>query len=351
MNDWLDSRKIIHIDMDCFYAAVEQRDHPEWRDKPIGVGGGSRRGVLCTASYEARAYGVHSAMPGFMALQKCPQIILVPLRMEVYQSVSAQVRAIFGRFTDLIEPLSLDEAYLDVSHWESDPNSIAREIRHQIYEETRLTASAGIGPNKLIAKVASDRNKPNGQYTVTPVEVDAFMRDLPVKDLWGVGEKMQQKFSQQGVKCCGDLQKVDKVTMAKRYGKWGLDLYQLCRGIDERPVRERSSRKSISKETTFSSDATDALALLPELRRLAEEVEVVYRQRYTERNIKSLVVKLKFADFTQTTVERAASTIDSHLLDVLLEEGFARAGAKGVRLLGVGVKLADEEEVRQLEMF
>ena len=351
MNDWLGSRKIIHIDMDCFYAAVEQRDHPEWRGKPIGVGGGSRRGVLCTASYEARKFGVHSAMPGFMAMQKCPELILVPLRMEVYKSVSAQVRAIFGRFTDLIEPLSLDEAYLDVSHWDSEPSAIAREIRQQIFEETKLTASAGIGPNKLVAKVASDRNKPDGQCTVLPSELDGFMRELPVKDLWGVGKKMQQKLSQHGVQNCADLQQWDKVTMARRYGKWGLELYQLCRGIDERPVRERTSRKSISKETTFSSDAPDAFALLPELRRLAKQVEELHANRYSDRSIKSLVVKLKFSDFTQTTVERGAVQVESELLEVLLQEGFSRAGNKPVRLLGVGVKLSDEEDSQQLEMF
>ncbi len=351
MNDWLESRKIIHIDMDCFYAAVEQRDNKALQGKPIGVGGSSRRGVLCTASYEARRFGVHSSMPGFIALQKCPELILVPLRMDVYKSVSLQVRAIFGRFTDIIEPLSLDEAYLDVSHWTTDPSAIAREVRQQIFEETKLTASAGIGPNKLVAKVASDRNKPDGQCTVLPCEIDEFMSDLPVKDLWGVGKKMQDKLSQHGVHTCAGLQQWDKVTMARRFGKYGLELYQLCRGMDDRPVREKTSRKSISKETTFLSDAPDAFALLPELRKLAEQVQKTHETLHNKQSIKSLVVKLKFSDFTQTTLEKAATQVNNELLESLLKEGFIRAGNQPVRMLGVGVKLSDQENEQQLEMF
>ena len=177
------------------------------------------------------------------------------------------------------------------------------------------------------------------------------MSDLPVKDLWGVGKKMQDKLSQHGVHTCAGLQKLDKVTMARRYGKWGLELYQLCRGIDDRPVRERTCRKSISKETTFLSDAPDVFALLPELRKLAEQVQRNYETLHSKQSIKSLVVKLKFSDFSQTTVERAATQMDNELLDSLLDEGFTRAGNKPVRLLGVGVKLSDEVNEKQLEMF
>lgn len=346
-----DNRKIIHIDMDCFYAAIEQRDNPALRGKPIGVGGSTRRGVLCTASYEARDYGVRSAMPGFKALELCPQLILVPVRFDVYKSVSAQIRAIFGRFTEKIEPLSLDEAYLDVSHWKSNPSSVAREIRTQIYEETGLTASAGIAPNKLIAKVASDLDKPNGQFEVRPSEVDDFMQELPVSKLWGVGKKMQEKLAQQGVNLCGDMQQLDKITMSKRYGRWGLELYELCRGIDRREVKVDRVRKSISKETTFSDDVSDPLSLLPSMRRLAEEVREAYEDRYAERDIKSLVVKLKFADFTQTTVEKASHEVDVSLAESLLYEGFERGGGKSVRLLGLGIRLAEEDNEKQLEMF
>ena len=344
-------RKIIHIDMDCFYAAIEQRDNPELRGKPIGVGGDGRRGVLCTASYEARKFGCRAAMPGFKAVELCPQIILVPVRFDVYISVSAQIRAIFGRFSDLIEPLSLDEAYLDVSHWDSDPESIAREIRTQIFEETHLTASAGIGPNKLLAKIASDLDKPNGQYCILANEVDDFMKNLPVSKLWGVGKKMQEKLTKHGITICGDMQKLDKFAMAKRYGRGGLDLYDQCRGIDQREVEVHRMRKSISKETTFSEDVLGVLSLVPEMRRLLSEVKETYESRYAEREIKSLVVKLKFADFSGTTVEKSIPDFHHTLTEELLAEGYARGGGKAVRLLGVGVRLADEDDEKQLEMF
>lgn len=344
-------RKIIHIDMDCFYAAIEQRDNPALRGKPVGVGGGSKRGVLCTASYEARAFGCRAAMPGFKAVELCPQIILVPVRFDVYIAVAAQIRAIFGRFTDKVEPLSLDEAYLDVSHWESDAEAIAREIRMQIFEETRLTASAGIAHNKLLAKIASDLQKPNGQYAIRAEDVESFMQELPVAKLWGVGSKMQGKLARQGVTTCGELQRVDKFAMAKRYGRYGLELYEQCRGIDKRDVQESRARKSISKETTFREDVTGVLSLIPEMRRLLLAVKESYEERYAEREIKSLVVKLKFADFTQTTIERAIQDFDREVAAILLEEGYARGLGKAVRLLGVGIRLADEADQQQLEMF
>lgn len=344
-------RKIIHVDMDCFYAAIEQRDNPELRDKPIGVGGDGRRGVLCTASYEARKFGCRAAMPGFKAVELCPQIILVPVRFDVYVSVSAQIRAIFGRFTDVIEPLSLDEAYLDVSHWQSEPEVIAREIRAQIFEETGLTASAGIAPNKLLAKVASDLNKPNGQYSIRSEEVDEFIKNLPVSKLWGVGQKMQQRLSKHGIITCGDMQKLDKFAMAKRYGRGGIDLYEQCRGIDSRQVTIHRVRKSISKETTFSQDVLGILSLVPEMRRLLNLVKESYEARYADREIKSLVVKLKFSDFSNTTVEKSLSDFDQTLTEELLAEGYARGNGKAVRLLGVGIKLAAEDDELQLEMF
>ncbi|MFC5049514.1 DNA polymerase IV [Rubritalea spongiae] len=337
--------------MDCFYAAIEQRDYPELRGKAIGVGGSGRRGVLCTASYEARKYGVRSAMPGFKALELCPQLILVPVRFEVYRGVAAQIRAIFGRFTEKIEPLSLDEAYLDVSHWQSEPAAIAREIRMQIYEETGLTASAGIAPNKLIAKVASDLEKPNGQHVVEAEQVEEFMQQLPVSKLWGVGKKMQEKLARHGISTCGDMQKLDKITMSRRYGRWGIELYELCRGIDQREVKVHRVRKSISKETTFAEDVREGLSLVPSMKRLLGEVEESYQERYSDREIKSLVVKLKFADFSRTTIERATKAIDPSLAESLLYEGVERGEGKAVRLLGVGVRLADEEDEKQLEMF
>jgi DNA polymerase-4 len=343
-------RKIIHVDMDCFYAAIEQRENPALMGKPIAVGGGSRRGVICTASYEARAFGCHSAMPGFKALELCPQLIIVPVRFDLYKQASSKIRAIFGRFTELIEPLSLDEAYLDVSHWKSDPVAIAREIRAQIYEETRLTASAGISSNKLIAKIASDWQKPNGQHQIPSDEIPAFMKNLPVAKLWGVGKKMQQKLTSAGIQTCGDMQQVDKLNMAKNHGKWGLELYDLCRGIDTREVQSSRIRKSISKENTFGENVARVQDLFPSLIELLDSVRESHEDRYRDRMIKAIVVKLKFADFTQTTIERATDKPSIELARELLIEGWRRGGQKSVRLLGVGIKLADPEPQSQPQL-
>lgn len=343
-------RKIIHVDMDCFYAAIEQRENPALMGKPIAVGGGGRRGVLCTASYEARAFGCRSAMPGFKALELCPQLIIVPVRFDLYKQASSKIRAIFGRFTELIEPLSLDEAYLDVSHWKSDPVAIAREIRAQIYEETRLTASAGISSNKLIAKIASDWQKPNGQHQIPSDEIPAFMKNLPVAKLWGVGKKMQQKLTSAGIQTCGDMQQVDKLNMAKNHGKWGLELYDLCRGIDTREVQSSRIRKSISKENTFGENVARVQDLFPSLIQLLDSVRESHEDRYRDRMIKAIVVKLKFADFTQTTIERATDKPSIELARELLIEGWRRGGQKSVRLLGVGIKLADPEPQSQPQL-
>ena len=340
-------RKIIHIDMDCFYAAIEQRENPDLVGKPIAVGGDGRRGVLCTASYEARKFGCRSAMPGFKALELCPQLIIVPVRFGLYKEVSLKIRAIFGRFTELIEPLSLDEAYLDVSNWKSDAASIAREIRAQIYEETKLTASAGIASNKLIAKIASDWQKPNGQHQVKPSEIKAFMQNLPVEKLWGVGKKMQEKLTSSGILTCGDMQRIEKIQMAQCYGKWGLELYGLCRGVDQRAVQTSRIRKSISKETTFSEDVNRVQDLFSDLEKMLEAVREVQLQHYNKRTIKATVVKLKFTDFTQTTIERAAEMPSNELVRELLLEGWSRGGQKSVRLLGVSLKLADPEKSTQ----
>jgi DNA polymerase-4 len=350
VNEKQAERKIIHVDMDCFYAAIEQRENPELKGKPIAVGGGGRRGVLCTASYEARKFGCRSAMPGFKALELCPQLIIVPVRFDLYKQASVKVRAIFGRFTELIEPLSLDEAYLDVSHWQSDPAAIAREIRTQIYEETQLTASAGISSNKLISKIASDWHKPNGQHQIKPDEIPAFMKNLPVAKLWGVGKKMQQKLTSAGIETCGDMQQIDKVTMAKNYGKWGLELYDLCRGVDNREVQTSRIRKSISKETTFGADINRVQDLFSDLAELLDSVRESHRERYEDRIIKATVVKLKFADFTQTTIERATEKPSIELVKELLLEGWRRGGHKSVRLLGVGIKLADPEPQSQPQL-
>ncbi|WP_035611461.1 DNA polymerase IV [Haloferula sp. BvORR071] len=344
-------RKIVHIDMDCFYAAIEERENPSLKGKPVGVGGSSRRGVLTTANYEARKYGCRSAMPVFKALELCPQLILVRTRFDLYRTVSAQVRAIFGRFTDKIEPLSLDEAYLDLSHLNTSAAALAREIRTQIKEETGgLTASAGIAPNKMIAKIASDWRKPDGQFEVKPEEVDAFMKALPVRRIWGVGGKMAGKLESIGIRTCGELQQFDKIEMARRFGRWGLELWELCRGIDIREVRTERIRKSLSTENTFRENLHSLADLRPVMHPMIEEVAADL-VRHEDRQIRSLVLKMKFADFTRTTAERAHTWVDKEIFEELLAEAWQRSEGRGVRLLGVGVRFRDPEDHRQMELL
>ncbi len=337
--------------MDCFYAAIEERENPALRGKPVGVGGSDRRGVLTTANYEARKFGCHSAMPVFKALAACPHLILVPVRFDLYRSVSARIRAIFGRFTPMIEPLSLDEAYLDVSHLQSDGAAVAREIRAQIFEETGLTASAGISSNKLIAKIASDWHKPNGQKQVGADEIAAFMAALPVGRIWGVGKKMREKLNAIGVESCADLQAFDQIELARRFGKWGIELWQLCRGIDDRQVVPHRTRKSVSSETTFSENIGSLVGLVPTMSELLEGLCDDVAGHHADRLLRSLVVKLKFADFEQTTAERAGQVFDAAVFEELLAEAWKRGNDRPVRLLGVGVRFHDPGQSRQMEMF
>lgn len=344
-------RKIIHVDMDCFYAAIEELDNPALRGKPLAVAGSSRRGVLTTANYEARKFGCRSAMPVFKALELCPHLALVPVRFDRYRAVSASIRAIFGRFTETIEPLSLDEAYLDVSHLQSDAAAVAREIRAQIREQTGLTASAGISSNKLIAKIASDWNKPDGQFEVKPDEIPAFIAALPVGRLWGVGRKMREKLAALGVETCADLQRFEQIELARRFGKWGIELWHLCRGIDDRLVTPDRTRKSVSSETTFSENIGELPALLAPMRGMIDEFAGEIATKHAGRVIRSLVVKLKFADFQRTTAERAGHALDHGVFEDLLAEGWKRGNGRPVRLLGVGVRFEDPAEEAQMEFF
>ncbi len=337
--------------MDCFYAAIEERENPALRGKPLAVGGSERRGVLTTANYEARKFGCRSAMPVFKALELCPHLIIVPVRFDLYRAASSRIRAIFARFTELIEPLSLDEAYLDVSHLQSDGAAIAREIRAQIFEETGLTASAGISTNKLIAKIASDWNKPNGQKEVTAEETPAFIAALPVGRLWGVGGKTKEQLARLGIQTCAELQQLDQIELSREFGKWGLELWNLCRGIDDREVTPHRVRKSISTENTFSENIRDYPALLPPMRGMIDELREDLAKRHSHRVIRSLVVKMKFADFTRTTAERAGHVVEPTIFEELLTEAWKRGNDRPVRLLGVGVRFEDPKEVEQMEML
>ena len=334
------ARVIIHLDMDCFYAAIEVRDRPELRGKPVGVGGArDRRGVLTTCNYEARKFGVRSAMPTFMALQRCPKLIVVPTRFDVYRREAAVIRAILQRFTSLIEPLSLDEAYLDVTSHPGAPSALAQLIRDLIFRKTKLTASAGIGPNKLVAKIASDLNKPNGQFEVAPPDVPEFMAGLPVRKIWGIGAVTEQKLQQRGITTCGELQRYSRFELQNIFGKFGAELYDLCRGVDERPVEPDRERKSLSNEETFSSDLETLAECQEKLEELFGELMADLAQKEAARTITKIFVKLKFADFTRTTVERAGLAPSLGEFRKLLAEAFGRTG-KSVRLLGVGVRFA-----------
>lgn len=343
----MNERKIIHIDMDCFYAAIEVRDDPSLVGRPVGVGGSSGRGVLTTANYEARKFGCRSAMPAFMAKQLCPEIVLTPVRFDVYREESNQIRAIFSRYTDLIEPLSLDEAYLDLSHRRESGAALAEEIRKRIFEETGLTASAGIAPNKMIAKVASDWNKPDGQLEVGLEDVADFMRGLRVAKLHGVGKRGQESLAKMGVTTCGELQKFTKFELADRFGKWGIELFERCRGNDSREVSVDRTRKSLSKERTFSENIEDFDWLVGVMKKLLVEVREVV-DRKVEQEIKSRVLKLKFEDFTRTTAEKAGGEMDDKTYLELLKLAWERGEGKTVRLLGLGVRLQTEDEQPEL---
>lgn len=345
-------RAIIHLDMDCFYAAIEIRDRPELAGKPVGVGGRSRRGVLTTCNYEARKFGLHSAMPTFIALQRCPNLILMPTRFEVYRRESQTIRSILRRFTPLVEPLSLDEAYLDVTEHPGRPGALAHVIRGLIFQKTKLTASAGIGPNKLIAKIASDMNKPNGQCEVTWDDVPGFMSKLPVRKLWGIGHVTEQKLQQMGIATCADLQRYSRGQLSERFGKFGLELYEQCRGIDHRTVEPHRERKSLSNERTFSSNLETLAECDEKLVELVEELEAELAQKASDRAVTGVFVKLKFHDFTRTTVDRAGLAPNLASFRKLLREGFARTG-KSVRLLGAGVRFArsSEEHAAQLPLL
>ena len=343
-------RAIIHLDMDCFYAAIEVRDRPGLRGKPVGVGGArERRGVLTTCNYEARKFGVRSAMPTFMALQRCPDLIVLPTRFDVYRREAAVIREILHRFTPIIEPLSLDEAYLDVSAHPGEPGALAHVIRQTIFRKTKLTSSAGIGPNKLVAKIASDVNKPNGQLELKPEQVADFMNDLPVRKIWGIGEVTEQKLRELGIEKCAQMQLLSRFELQELFGKFGSELFDLCRGIDDRPVEPARERKSLSTEETFSLDLTTLEQCEEQLEQLFEELMAELAQKATSRVVTKIFVKLKFTDFTRTTVERAGLTPTLPAFLSLLKEGFHRTG-KPVRLIGVGVRFADIESKNEAQM-
>ena len=342
-------KKIIHVDMDAFYVSVEIRDNPSLADKPVAVGGSrTSRGVLSTCNYIARQYGVKSAMPTSVALQKCPTLILVPGRMEVYKSVSVKIREIFQRYTDIIEPLSLDEAYLDVSDcnlFEGSATLIAKDICRTIYKELKLTASAGVAPIKYLAKVASDLNKPNGIYVIPPRDVDLFIDNMELKKIPGVGKVTNGKLLAENFRYGRDIKASSLEYLVSRYGKLGHLLWERCSGIDDRAVMTSRTRKSVGVERTFPEDIFDITILqqilfqklLPELKRRSEK-------HLEDRSISKIGVKVKFSDFHQTTKEYTTNKLDSSILSELLDEAFSRGNGKRVRLLGIHIGLSQNRK-------
>jgi DNA polymerase-4 len=347
-------RKIIHCDCDCFYAAVEMRDDPRLRNVALAVGGrADQRGVVATCNYEARRFGVRSAMPTSQALLRCPHLVVLPPTMEKYRAASKQILAIYRDYTDLVEPLSLDEAYLDVSLSQQHQGSatrIAQEIRARIANDVGITASAGVAPNKFLAKIASDWNKPNGLFVILPMQVDDFVATLPVARLFGVGKVTAAKLHQLGIQDCHDLLSWSRAELLQQFGKMGSSLYSLCRGIDQRPVVASSERKSLSVEETYTNDLPNFEACLAELPQLYASLEKQATRTKVHETIQKLNIKIRFSDFKQTTVECQASALDQLKFAELLSIGYQRKQLP-VRLLGLGIGLAENKSRMQLKLF
>ncbi|MDD9889308.1 MAG: DNA polymerase IV [Gammaproteobacteria bacterium] len=335
-------RKIIHCDCDCFYASIEMRDNPSLVGKPLAVGGSpERRGVIATCNYEARKFGIHSALAAATARKRCPQLIIIRPHMEKYREASRQIHEIFQQYTDLIEPLSLDEAYLDVSACElldGSATKIAQAIRDKVRVNIGITISAGIAPNKFLAKVASDWNKPDGQFVIHPEEVESFVAELPVKKLHGVGKVTANKMKRLGIETCGDLRKLNEEKLQKYFGSFGERLHNLSLGIDARAVQTDRIRKSVSVENTYATDLPDLDACLAELPNLMTQLEKRMERISSDYSINKQFIKIKFHDFVQTTVEMISQSAELSNFSTLCKEGFAR-GNKPVRLLGIGVRV------------
>ena len=337
------NRKIIHVDMDCFYAAVELRDRPELRGKPIAVGGRPEgRGVIATASYEARKFGVKSATPSATAVRLCPDLIIVPGDFAKYRRDSKRVREILERFTSKIQPLSLDEAYLDVTgsqHCGGSATRIAEEIRRLIKEEVGLTASAGVAPNKFLAKIASDLDKPDGLTVIRPAQIEAFMKTLPIEKIWGVGKVTAAKMHRLGYFTCGDLQKSTVATLTEQFGSWGAELFDYARGIDNRPVREERERKSLSVEETYSQDLVTLEECLAKMPGLYEDWNERMVRKDIAEKIRGITVKVKYYDFKSTTHDKVfAGYPQIEDFKNLLISVYGKR-PEPIRLLGIGVRL------------
>lgn len=335
-------RKIIHIDMDAFYASIEQRDFPALRGKPVAVGGGKERGVVAAASYEARRFGIKSAMPSRMAYHQCPDIIFVKPRFEVYKEVSRQIRAIFHEFTDLVEPLSLDEAYLDVTHNKTGLPSatlIARAIKQKIKSSTQLTASAGVSYNKFLAKTASDMDKPDGLYVITPAQGPAFVETLPIEKFYGIGKKTAEKMHRMGIFQGKDLRRYNESSLVHLFGKVGHYYSQICLGIDEREVKSNRQRKSLGNERTFDEDIHGPDHQTEQLMHIAGLL--IEDLKKTPVQARTLTLKLRYGDFHTLTRSKTLphQFFDEHLIRQVAKELYLQlpSDERGIRLLGLSL--------------
>jgi DNA polymerase-4 len=340
-------RKIIHIDMDAFYASVEQMDNPELKGKPLAVGGSEVRGVVSAASYEARKFGVRSAMSGIQAKRNCPDLIFVRPRFDRYKEISKKIRKIFHEYTDLVEPLSLDEAYLDVTqNKKGNPSAslIAQEIRQRIFEEVGLTASAGISVNKFVAKIASDYNKPNGQKTVNPEEVESFLENLDIKKFYGIGKVTTERMYHLGIFTGKDLKSKSKEFLEEHFSKSGLHFYHIVRGIHNSAVKPNRIAKSVAAEHTFNENLTSEIFMVEKLERIAAELE----NRLKKYNIsgKTVTLKIKYSDFTTQTRSKTLPYFIADkglLLETAKELLFQERMKESVRLLGISLNNLNTE--------
>lgn len=346
-------RKILHIDMDAFYASVEQRDNPQLRGKPVVVGGRpERRGVVAACSYEARKFGIHSAMPSSQALKLCRNVIFVQHRFDAYREASAKIHQVFKQYTSMIEPLSLDEAYLDVTQAANEIGSateVARAIKHDIKQQVNLTASAGVSYNKFLAKIASDMDKPDGLFVIRPEVAERFIEQLEIRKFYGIGKVTEKKLQSLGIFFGSDLKALSKLQLQTQFGRTGNYYYNIARGIDDRPVKSQSKRKSVSSETTFENNVRDKKQIWSTLQRLSLSVaETMEKKKLGARTI---TLKVKYADFQLVTRSKTNSFLSQskqQILDALPELlGRTEVGKRPIRL--IGVNLANLEEVKNQE--
>jgi DNA polymerase-4 len=342
-------RKIIHIDMDAFFASIEQRDHPELVGKPVAVGGAGKRGVVAAASYEARKFGVFSAMPSSIALRKCPDLIFVKHRFDVYKQVSLQIRQIFLEYTDLVEPLSLDEAYLDVTENKkglTSATAIAKEIKSKIRSATRLTASAGVSINKFLAKVASDQDKPDGLFVITPKQAERFVENLPIEKFFGIGKVTAQKMHKLGIGNGRDLKMIPREELVRRFGKAGRYYFDIARAIDHREVNPNRIRKSLGAERTFEEDVTEDTDIITQTKRIYDIL--IDRVEKADVKGKTLTLKIKYNDFEVFSKSQSLQhyTSDGDEIKLISMELIKKIlpAKKGIRLIGLTLSNLNTED-------